>query len=86
MLFALALPGCIRDDPNHCANQTDENGDAYCQRKHEDRPYCSSCNAKFDGCVMAASVSDIDPDCRPSNVTTVADAVGLPIVVGRSPT
>lgn len=72
LLFALALTGCIRDDPNHCANQTDEDGNTYCMQKHE-LPYCSACNAKVDGCVMASTQSDIPSECRPSNVTTVAD-------------
>ncbi len=70
LLFALSLTGCIRDDPNHCANQS-EDGDAYCMARHE-LPYCSSCNANVDGCVDAV-LSSIPSECRPNNVATVAD-------------
>jgi hypothetical protein len=70
LLFALALSSCIRDDPNHCANQTDQDGDVYCVAKYEAGAFCSKCEAKHDGC---SNLADIKPECRPDNVTTAAD-------------
>jgi hypothetical protein len=70
LLFAVALTSCIRDDPKHCANQTEEDGDAYCERKY-DGGLCSKCEAKYDGCVDPR-VATVPAECRPDNVLTVA--------------
>ena len=72
-LLALTTTSCVRDDPNHCANQ-DEDGDAYCMTQHGGG-LCSSCNANNDGCVDAAA-ANIPGECRPDNVTTAADDDG----------
>lgn len=62
LLLAVALTGCIRDDPNHCANQSGDR-DAYCVEKYEMEGYCSSCTPKFDGCVGLADIQK-DPACH----------------------
>ena len=68
-LCPLVLTACVRDDPDHCANQ-DGDGDAYCAEKY-DGGFCSKCIAKHDGCVEIQA--DIPGSCRPDNVTTAAD-------------
>jgi hypothetical protein len=67
LLFAITLTGCIRDDPNHCANKS---GDATCVEKYNGG-YCSTCTPKFDGCVEKPE--DIEPGCRFGGSTTQAD-------------
>jgi hypothetical protein len=67
-LCPLALAGCVRDDPNHCANK---DGDATCVANY-DGGFCSKCTPKFDGCVE--SLADItDPTCRVGGETTQVD-------------
>ncbi len=73
------LAACVTSSAteNHCANQ---DGDAYCMREHDDRPYCGrgSCYGDVeDGCLDARPADDAcyspcggglsldeDPDCE----------------------
>lgn len=61
---------CTRKNLDHCAWR---DGDAHCEKQGFARPYCSTCEASFDGCVMGPPAPVCVPD---EGSASVADASG----------
>ena len=70
LIIAVGLGACTGKNADHCNFR---GGDSFCGTSQETRPYCSVCEASFDGCVAEAPSSECLPEGSSSAATVVSD-------------
>ncbi|PRQ06411.1 hypothetical protein [Enhygromyxa salina] len=68
--LAASLLACRIPNEDHCGRRL---GDATCIEQDPARPFCSECEAEYDGCVESAS--SIPQECRPAKTDSSDDSL-----------